>query len=136
LTPRHDGTEEPVDVRISQIQLEQDTAKSTYDAYSSQALIDLNRAGTALIEIISEPDMHSSAEAAAYVRKVQKILRTTGASDADMEKGSLRIDVNVSVAVESGARGTRCEIKNLNSVRSMIDAIGQRDPTVITAARS
>ena len=112
-------------MRISQIQLEQDTAKSTYDAYSSQALIDLNRAGTALIEIISEPDMHSSAEAAAYVRKVQKILRAVGASDADMEKGSLRIDVNVSVAKDGSERGTRCEIKNLNSVRSMVDAIGR-----------
>jgi aspartyl-tRNA(Asn)/glutamyl-tRNA(Gln) amidotransferase subunit B len=136
LTPRHDGTEAPVDVRISQIQLEQDTAKSTYDAYSSQALIDLNRAGTALIEIISEPDMHSPAEAAAYVRKVQKILRTVGASDADMEKGSLRIDVNISVALKGEEHGTRCEIKNLNSVRSMIDAIGQDNSMIFTVARS
>lgn len=70
--------------------------------------------------------MHSAPETAAYVRKVQALLRAVGASDADMEKGSLRIDVNVSVAQEgSDALGTRCEVKNLNSIRSMVDAIGE-----------
>ena len=103
----------------------QDTAKSTYDAHSSSTLIDLNRTGTALVEIISEPDLTSSAQAAAYVRKVQSLLKAVGASDADMEKGSMRIDVNVSVARDDASElGKRCEIKNLNSVRSMVDAIG------------
>ena len=88
-------------------------------------MIDLNRTGTALVEIISEPDLTSSVQAAAYVRKVQSLLKAVGASDADMEKGSMRIDVNVSVAKEHASElGKRCEIKNLNSVRSMVDAIG------------
>lgn len=124
LTPKHDGVAQASDVRVSQVQLEQDTAKSSHDPSTGTTLIDLNRAGSALIEIISEPDMHSTTEAAAYVRKVQQLLRCTGASDANMEKGSMRIDVNVSVAREGEGLGTRCEIKNLNSIRSMTDAIG------------
>lgn len=124
LSPRHDGLDAAQTVRVTQVQLEQDTAKSTYDAHSSSALIDLNRTGTALVEIISEPDLTSSVQAAAYVRKVQSLLKAVGASDADMEKGSMRIDVNVSVAKEHASElGKRCEIKNLNSVRSMVDAI-------------
>ncbi|KAL7007437.1 hypothetical protein EMMF5_002901 [Cystobasidiomycetes sp. EMM_F5] len=123
LSPRHDNLAYNTKVRISQVQLEQDTAKSMNDPTSASTLVDLNRAGTGLIEIISEADMHTSAEAAAYVRKVQSLLRAVGASDANMEKGSLRIDVNVSVARTGQPMGTRCEIKNLNSVRSMVDAI-------------
>lgn len=106
LTPRHDGMQRSHSVGVTQIQLEQvspnptrhhpgggelsfpfqDTAKSMHDTYSGQTLLDLNRAGTPLIEIISDPDMHSTEQAAAYVRKVQSILRSIGSSDADMEK--------------------------------------------------
>ncbi|KAK9899623.1 hypothetical protein P389DRAFT_139811 [Cystobasidium minutum MCA 4210] len=140
LTPRHDGLSSPLQVGVTQVQLEQDTAKSMHDTYSGQTLLDLNRAGTPLIEIISDPDMHSCEQAAAYVRKVQSILRCVGSSDADMEKGSLRIDVNVSIASpDAKTPGTRCEIKNLNSIRSMTDAINyevERQASLLEAGES
>ncbi|KAF9559669.1 glutamyl-tRNA amidotransferase, partial [Agrocybe pediades] len=113
----------PITVRIKQIQLEQDTAKSTFDSRSSRSQIDLNRAGTGLMEIVSEPDMRSPEEAGAYVRTLQSILRAMGSSDGNMEQGSLRCDVNVSVNRKGDPPGTRCEIKNLNSVRFMMAAI-------------
>ncbi|KAF9226883.1 Glutamyl-tRNA amidotransferase B subunit [Gyrodon lividus] len=112
-----------VTVRITQIQLEQDTAKSSFDAYRRVAQVDLNRAGSGLMEIVSEPDMRSPEEAGDYVRTLQAMLRSVGASDGSMELGSLRCDVNVSVNKHGHSLGTRCEIKNLNSVKFMMVAI-------------
>ncbi|KAG5648737.1 hypothetical protein DXG03_000084 [Asterophora parasitica] len=111
------------DVRIKQIQLEQDTAKSTFHPRTRTSFIDLNRAGTGLMEIVSEPDIRSPEEAGAYVRALQAVLRAVGASDGNMEQGSLRCDVNVSVNRVGRPPGTRCEIKNLNSVRFIMAAI-------------
>ncbi|EPQ58946.1 Glutamyl-tRNA Gln amidotransferase B subunit [Gloeophyllum trabeum ATCC 11539] len=110
-------------VRIKQIQIEQDTGKSTYDARRRVSLIDLNRAGTGLMEIVSEPDMRSPEEAGTYLRTLQALLRSVGSSDGNMEQGSLRCDVNVSVNKPGEPLGTRCEIKNLNSVKFMQVAI-------------
>ncbi|KAM0750553.1 glutamyl-tRNA amidotransferase [Meredithblackwellia eburnea MCA 4105] len=112
-------------VGIEQIQLEQDTAKSFHDPPSGMTLVDLNRAGAALVEIVTRPDMRTPEEAAAFVRSLQSILRHVGASDANMEKGELRCDVNVSVnrSDGSGVGGSRCEIKNLNGVRFLVGAI-------------
>ncbi|KAH8118408.1 glutamyl-tRNA amidotransferase [Phellopilus nigrolimitatus] len=110
-------------VNIKQIQLEQDTAKSTFDPKEQNSVIDLNRAGTALMEIISEPDMKTPEQAGEYVKTLQALLRTVGSSDGNMEEGSLRCDVNVSVNKFGEPRGTRCEIKNLNSVKFMMVAI-------------
>ncbi|KAL4081424.1 GatB/GatE catalytic domain-containing protein [Scleroderma yunnanense] len=112
-----------VRVGITQIQLEQDTAKSTFDARRRVSLIDLNRAGSGLMEIVSEPDMRSPEEARDYVRALQTLLRAVGSSDGSMELGSLRCDVNVSVNRYGHPPGTRCEIKNLNSVKFMTVAI-------------
>ncbi|KJA29670.1 hypothetical protein HYPSUDRAFT_60527 [Hypholoma sublateritium FD-334 SS-4] len=114
---------EPITVRIKQIQLEQDTAKSTFDARTQTSRIDLNRAGAGLMEIVSEPDIRSPEEAGAYVRTLQAMLRAMGASDGNMEQGSMRCDVNVSVAPVGAPLGTRCEIKNLNSIKFMMAAI-------------
>ncbi|KAG2141552.1 GatB/GatE catalytic domain-containing protein [Suillus cothurnatus] len=112
-----------VSVGITQIQLEQDTAKSTFDGLRHTSLIDLNRAGSGLMEIVSEPDMRSPEEAADYVRTLQAVLRCVGSSDGNMEQGSFRCDVNVSVNKHGQPHGTRCEIKNLNSVKFMMVAI-------------
>lgn len=122
------GNSDRFSVRIQQIQLEQDTAKSTREPTAPGGVhVDLTRAGMGLMEIVSEPDMRSPAEAAGYVRALQKLLRRLGASDGDMEKGSMRVDANVSIHRKgSGAWGTRCEIKNLNSVRFMVQALGER----------
>ncbi|KAF8530900.1 Glutamyl-tRNA amidotransferase B subunit [Gautieria morchelliformis] len=109
-------------VGIEQIQLEQDTAKSTLDQSGSTA-IDLNRAGSALMEIISRPEMRSPEEAGAYVKALQAILRAVGSSDGNMEQGSFRCDVNVSVNRPGQTFGTRCEVKNLNSVKFLMTAI-------------
>ncbi|KAH9045301.1 glutamyl-tRNA amidotransferase [Lactarius pseudohatsudake] len=113
-----------VSVRIEQIQLEQDTGKSMFDPRRRLLSIDLNRAGMGLMEIVSKPDLRSPEQAGEYVRTLQAVLRTIGASDGNMEQGSLRCDVNVSVNRPGQPPGTRCEIKNLNSVRFMIAAIG------------
>ncbi|KAG0702424.1 GatB/GatE catalytic domain-containing protein [Suillus ampliporus] len=110
-------------VGITQIQLEQDTAKSTFDGTRRVSLIDLNRAGSGLMEIVSEPDMRSPEEAADYVRTLQAVLRCVGSSDGNMEQGSFRCDVNVSVNKHGEPPGTRCEIKNLNSVKFMMIGI-------------
>ncbi|GAA5939720.1 hypothetical protein JCM1841_003559 [Sporobolomyces salmonicolor] len=114
-----------LDVRLDQVQLEQDTAKSFHDPDSNGTLVDLNRAGAALIEIVTQPDMSSPEEAAAFVRTLQAILRHVGASGANMERGELRCDVNVSVqrASPDSPPGTRCEVKNLNGVRFVMGAI-------------
>ncbi|KAG6820678.1 hypothetical protein H0H93_013196 [Arthromyces matolae] len=111
------------DVRIKQLQLEQDTAKSTFHPRTQTSHLDLNRTGTGLMEIVSEPDLRSPEEAGAYVRILQAVLRAVGASDGNMEQGSLRCDVNVSVNPVGRPPGTRCEIKNLNSVKYMMAAI-------------
>jgi len=110
-------------VRIQQIQLEQDTGKSTFDPRRRVSSIDLNRAGTGLMEIVSEPDLRSPEEAGDYVRTLQALLRSVGSSDGNMEQGSLRCDLNVSVNKHGAPLGTRCEIKNLNSVKFMMVAI-------------
>src|SRR5450432_2372742 len=104
-------------VRIERLHLEQDAAKLIHDLDPRATLVDLNRAGTALMEIVAHPDMRCAEEAAAYVKKLRTILRYLGSCDGDMEKGNLRADVNVSVRRPGAALGTRCEIKNVNSIR-------------------
>ena len=110
-------------VRIERLHLEQDAGKSIHDLDPDRTYVDLNRAGTALMEIVSYPDMRSAEEAAAYVKKIRSILRYLGACDGDMEKGNLRADVNVSVRRPGDDLGTRCEIKNVNSYRYIQQAI-------------
>jgi len=111
-------------VRLIQIQLEQDSAKSIHDQKPGVALVDLNRAGSALVEIVSYPDMRSSVDAAAYVRKLQTTLRIMGVSPANLEDGTMRCDVNVSVRPRGAlVSGTRIELKNLNSIRAISNAI-------------
>ena len=118
---RDDGT--PFTVRIERLHLEQDAGKSIHDLDPTMTAVDLNRAGTALMEIVSYPDMRSAEEAAAYVKKLRTILRYLGTCDGDMEKGNLRADVNVSVRRPGAELGTRCEIKNVNSYRYIQQAI-------------
>ncbi|HEY9234340.1 MULTISPECIES: Asp-tRNA(Asn)/Glu-tRNA(Gln) amidotransferase subunit GatB [Phenylobacterium] len=110
-------------VGIERLHLEQDAGKSLHDQDPNATYVDLNRAGTALMEIVSRPDMRSSAEAAAYVKKLRTILVYLGTCDGDMEKGNLRADVNVSVRKVGDPLGTRCEIKNVNSYRYIQQAI-------------
>ncbi len=104
-------------VGITRLHLEQDAGKSLHDQDPRRTLVDLNRAGVALMEIVSEPDMRSGEEAACYMTKLRSILRYLGTCDGNMQEGSLRADVNVSVRRPGGDLGTRCEIKNLNSIR-------------------
>nr|CAG8599409.1 15807_t:CDS:10 [Entrophospora candida] len=118
-----DGLEYDAQIRIKQIQLEQDTGKSTHDVMPNMTLVDLNRAGVGLMEIVTEPDIRTSKEAGLALRKLQLLLRTIGSSDGNMEEGSLRCDVNVSVHKHGTPFGTRCEIKNLNSVKFLMLAI-------------
>ncbi len=112
-----------VDVGIERLHLEQDAGKSIHDQHPSMSFVDLNRSGCALMEIVSKPDMRSSDEARAYVTKLRQIMRYLGTCDGNMEQGSLRADVNVSVRKPGDKFGTRCEIKNVNSVRFMGQAI-------------
>jgi aspartyl-tRNA(Asn)/glutamyl-tRNA(Gln) amidotransferase subunit B len=114
---------DPVTVGIERLHLEQDAGKSIHDQHPSQSLVDLNRSGVALMEIVSKPDLRSSDEAKAYVSKLRSILRYLGTCDGDMEKGNLRADVNVSVRKPGDPLGTRCEIKNVNSIRFIGQAI-------------
>lgn len=108
--------------RINNIHLEEDAAKIVYAA--SEALIDFNRSGTPLIEIVTEPDFESSTDAAEFVEELALRLKYAGVSDAKIEQGSLRVDVNISVAPESSMKfGTRCEIKNIGSIKSLRRAI-------------
>jgi aspartyl-tRNA(Asn)/glutamyl-tRNA(Gln) amidotransferase subunit B len=115
--------DETITVGIERLHLEQDAGKSIHDLHPSLSLVDLNRCGVALMEIVSKPDMRSSDEAKAYVTKLRTILRYLGTCDGDMEKGSLRADVNVSVRRPGEPLGTRCEIKNVNSIRFVGQAI-------------
>ncbi|MGA2125649.1 MAG: Asp-tRNA(Asn)/Glu-tRNA(Gln) amidotransferase subunit GatB [Xanthobacteraceae bacterium] len=114
---------ETVTVGIERLHLEQDAAKLLHDQHPSMSYVDLNRSGVALMEIVSKPDLRSADEAKAYVGKLRTILRYLGTCDGDMEKGSLRADVNVSVRRPGDALGTRCEIKNVNSIRFIGQAI-------------
>ncbi len=111
------------EVGITRIHVEQDAGKSLHEYSPKYSYIDLNRAGVALMEIVSEPDMRSADEAAAYVKKLRSIVRYVGTCDGDMEKGNLRCDANVSVRKPGQPLGTRCEIKNVNSVRFIHKAI-------------
>ncbi|MGX7742950.1 Asp-tRNA(Asn)/Glu-tRNA(Gln) amidotransferase subunit GatB [Rhodopseudomonas parapalustris] len=112
-----------VTVGIERLHLEQDPAKMLHDKLPSQSLIDLNRCGIALMEIVSKPDIRDAEQAMAYVAKLRSIMRFLGTCDGDMEKGSLRADVNVSVRRPGEPFGTRCEIKNINSIRFIGQAI-------------
>ena len=110
-------------VGIERLHLEQDAGKSIHDQHPDYSYVDLNRSGVALMEIVSKPDMRTAKEAQAYVSKLRTILRYLETSDGDMEKGNLRADVNVSVRRPGGPLGTRCEIKNVNSIRFIGQAI-------------
>ena len=114
---------EQITVGVERLHLEQDAGKSLHDQSPTMSFVDLNRSGVALMEIVSKPDMRSAEEARAYVTKLRSILRYIGACDGDMEKGNLRADVNVSVRKPGAALGTRCEIKNVNSIRFIGHAI-------------
>ncbi len=118
---RKDGTD--ISIGIERVHLEQDAGKSLHDQHPSLSYVDLNRSGVALMEIVSRPDLRSSDEARAYITKLRTILRYLGTSEADMEKGHLRADVNISVRRPGGDLGTRCEIKNVNSMRFAAQAI-------------
>lgn len=110
-------------VRVRQIQLEQDSGKSLHDEQRAQTLIDLNRAGVGLLEVVLEPDMTCGEEAATAVRELQLILQTLGSSQASMAEGQLRVDANVSVHRPGEPLGVRTEVKNLNSARFLARAI-------------
>ena len=110
-------------IGIERLHLEQDAGKSMHDQSPTMSYVDLNRSGVALMEIVSKPDMRSPEEAGAYVRKLRSILRYVGSCDGNMEEGSMRADVNVSVRKPGGELGTRCEMKNVNSVRFIMAAI-------------
>ena len=110
-------------IGITRLHLEQDAGKSIHDQHPTKSLIDLNRAGVGLMEIVSEPDIRSPEEAGAYVRKLRSILRYLGTCDGNMEEGSLRADVNVSVRKHGEPYRTRCEVKNVNSIRFVMQAV-------------
>jgi len=110
-------------IGIERLHLEQDAGKSLHDQHASMSLVDLNRSGVALMEIVTKPDLRSAEEAKAFVAKLRTILRYLGTCDGDMEKGHLRADVNVSVRKPGAPYSTRCEIKNLNSIRFIGQAI-------------
>jgi aspartyl-tRNA(Asn)/glutamyl-tRNA(Gln) amidotransferase subunit B len=118
LSPDHS-----IRVGVERLHLEQDAGKSLHDQSPTMSFVDLNRSGVALMEIVSRPDMRSADEAKAYVAKLRTILRYIGSCDGDMEKGNLRADVNVSVRRPGAPLGTRCEIKNVNSIRFIGQAI-------------
>ena len=110
-------------IGIERLHLEQDAGKLLHDQHASMSFVDLNRSGVALMEIVTKPDLRSADEAKAFVGKLRTILRYLGTCDGDMEKGNLRADVNVSVRKPGAPLGTRCEIKNLNSIRFIGQAI-------------
>src|SRR6187397_3541670 len=110
-------------VGIERVHLEQDAGKSLHDRHPDYSYVDLNRSGVALMEIVSKPDLRSADEAKAFIAKLRSILRYLGTCDGDMEKGNLRADVNVSVRRPGADLGTRCEIKNVNSIRFIGQAI-------------
>jgi aspartyl-tRNA(Asn)/glutamyl-tRNA(Gln) amidotransferase subunit B len=121
--PDRQGQFEDVEIGIERLHLEQDAGKSMHDQHPSMSYVDLNRSGVVLMEIVSKPDLRSSDEAKAYLTKLRTILRYLGTCDGNMDEGSMRADVNVSVRKPGGAFGTRCEIKNVNSIRFVGQAI-------------
>jgi len=121
--PDANGGTEDVRIGIERLHLEQDAGKSLHDQNPTMSYIDLNRVGVALMEIVSKPDIRSSDEAKAYLTKLRSILRYLGTSDGNMDEGSLKADVNVSVRRPGEPYGTRCEIKNMNSIRFIGEAI-------------
>ncbi|MCV0396814.1 MAG: Asp-tRNA(Asn)/Glu-tRNA(Gln) amidotransferase subunit GatB [Rhizobiaceae bacterium] len=121
--PDRQGQFSDVDVGIERLHLEQDAGKSMHDQHPSMSYVDLNRSGVALMEIVSKPDMRSADEAKTYVAKLRTIMRYLGTCDGNMDEGSMRADVNVSVRRPGDAFGTRCEIKNVNSIRFLGQAI-------------
>lgn len=121
--PDRQGQFEDIEIGIERLHLEQDAGKSMHDQHPSMSYVDLNRSGVALMEIVSKPDMRSADEAKAYVTKLRSILRYLGTCDGNMDEGSMRADVNVSVRKPGGEFGTRCEIKNVNSIRFVGQAI-------------
>ena len=121
--PDRKGQFEDVEIGIERLHLEQDAGKSMHDQHPTMSFVDLNRSGVALMEIVSKPDMRSSDEAKAYLTKLRTILRYLGTCDGNMDEGSMRADVNVSVRRPGGEFGTRCEIKNVNSIRFVGQAI-------------
>src|SRR5690606_16484834 len=118
-----DRGEAQVEIGIERLHLEQDAGKSIHDQHPSLSFVDLNRSGVALMEIVSKHDLRNADEAKAYLSKLRTILRYLGTCDGNMEQGSLRADINVSVRRPGGEFGTRCEIKNVNSVRFAGQAI-------------
>jgi aspartyl-tRNA(Asn)/glutamyl-tRNA(Gln) amidotransferase subunit B len=129
-----DSEGESITVRIERAHLEQDAGKLIHDQHAEYSYVDLNRSGVALLEIVSRPDLRSARQAQAFLTKLRTILRYLGTCDGDMEKGNLRADINVSVRRPGGPLGTRCEIKNLNSIRFLgqaIDAEARRQIAVI-----
>jgi aspartyl-tRNA(Asn)/glutamyl-tRNA(Gln) amidotransferase subunit B len=116
-----DGTTK--NIGVTRLHLEQDAGKSLHDQHPTKSFVDLNRSGCALMEIVSEPDIRGPEEAAAYLSKLRMILRYLGTCDGNMEEGSMRADVNVSVRKFGADLGTRCEIKNVNSVKAVQQAI-------------
>ena len=121
--PDRQGQFEDIEIGIERLHLEQDAGKSIHDQHPTMSYVDLNRSGVALMEIVSKPDIRSADEAKAYITKLRSILRYLGTCDGNMDEGSLRADVNVSVRKPGGEFGTRCEIKNMNSVRFIGQAI-------------
>ncbi|MCU0830222.1 MAG: Asp-tRNA(Asn)/Glu-tRNA(Gln) amidotransferase subunit GatB [Rhizobiaceae bacterium] len=121
--PDKQGGYEEVEIGIERLHLEQDAGKSMHDQHPSMSYVDLNRSGVALMEIVSKPDIRSSDEAKAYLTKLRQIVRYLGTCDGNMDEGSMRADVNVSVRKPGGPFGTRCEIKNVNSIRFVGQAI-------------
>ena len=111
------------EVGVTRLHLEQDAGKSLHDQHPSKTFVDLNRAGIALMEIVTEPDLRSAEEAGAFMGKLRSIVRYVGTCDGNMEEGSMRCDANVSVRKQGNPYGTRCEIKNLNSIRFLMKAI-------------
>lgn len=121
--PDSKGQFEDVEIGIERIHLEQDAGKSMHDQHPTMSYVDLNRSGMPLMEIVSKPDLRSSDEAKAYLTKLRTIVRYLGTCDGNMDEGSMRADVNVSVRRPGGEFGTRCEIKNVNSIRFVGQAI-------------
>jgi aspartyl-tRNA(Asn)/glutamyl-tRNA(Gln) amidotransferase subunit B len=113
----------PIEIGIERLHLEQDAGKSIHDQHPNMSFVDLNRSGVALMEIVSKPDLRNADEAKAYLSKLRTIMRYLGTCDGNMEQGSLRADINVSVRKPGGEFGTRCEIKNVNSIRFAGQAI-------------
>lgn len=121
-------------IGITRLHMEQDAGKSVHDMHPQKSFVDLNRSGNALMEIVSEPDIRGPEEAAAYISKIRMILRYLGTCDGNMDEGSMRCDVNLSMRRPGGEFGTRCEIKNVNSIKAVqmaIDYEAQRQVSIL-----